>query len=116
MELETQESTQESNHITTTDIFKYKDCIFRWVDRYLKCLAELKEIATEDMSKDLVLEIIIKVDKRKHQIRNKESIKAWLYKLTINVCHDIVRNKQRARKRAKKRMEKEACLRKDMIA
>jgi len=99
MELETQESTQESNQITMAEIFQYKNCIFRWVDSYLKALSYLKKRATEDISDDFVQSILLKAYCRKHQIRNKKSIKAWLYRLTINKCHDITRKKQRAKKR-----------------
>lgn len=69
----------------TTLVEQYGDMLYRI------CFLRLRERFDAE---DAVQETILRYIKKQPDIEDTEHLKAWLYRVAINICHDIARKKK----------------------
>ncbi|KAA3642453.1 MAG: RNA polymerase subunit sigma-24 [Bacteroidetes bacterium] len=73
--------------MTLKEIYnQFADLVYTLAYKYLRNKEESEE-ATQD--------VFIKVHTKLGQFRNEAGLKTWIYKITINVCLDIIKSNQR---------------------
>ena len=73
--------------MTLKEIYnQFADLVYTLAYKYLRNKEESEE-ATQD--------VFIKVHTKLGQFRNEAELKTWIYKITINVCLDIIKSNQR---------------------
>ncbi|HKC24019.1 MAG TPA: sigma-70 family RNA polymerase sigma factor [Thermoanaerobaculia bacterium] len=51
-------------------------------------------LGTSDEARDAAQEVYLRVHRFLHRFRADEDLNAWLYRLTVNVCHDMRRKRR----------------------
>jgi len=66
-----------------------------WIDKYERCLLHLCWVYLRDvnMAEDAVQETFLKAYRHMETFRGESSEKSWLFRIAMNVCHDMRRSR-----------------------
>ncbi len=81
------------NFRTTSDSRHFKTLVSRYQDRLYN--AAFRILSNKDEAEEVVQETFLKALENMGQLRGRVSFAAWLFRITHNICIDILRTRQR---------------------